>query len=150
MAIKNLPHPLQEPFQVDDKPFVPALADLLVFVKGLHLEHQAAAIDLDQLGGGAHLLADGRRRQVGHMHQRAYRHVALVQPLRNGPPGRVLHQRNHHRRTENLHAARADGCRRIFMHNRRLRLPRHACLERHVYVPFHRGVMKNSEFYYTT
>jgi hypothetical protein len=102
----------QEALELDDGAFVLTLANLLTLIIRLDAEYQTPPIYLNKFGGGAYLLTQGRGGEVTDVYMGTDGDVALVQRISDSAPGRVLHERDQHRRSEDLDASRADrgGC----------------------------------------
>src|SRR5436189_4958001 len=103
-----------------------AITDLLPFVVCLDVEEQAAIIYLYQLSGCSYLLSNGRCCQVSYIDASAYGDLALVERCYDDLPRDILHQADHHWRTEDRDAARSDRCSRLIIHNGSYRFTLHA------------------------
>src|SRR3989475_740752 len=88
---------------------VPALGDPVLRVPRLHGEEEAATVGLEQGGLGARRHADGRGREVAHLHHGAHGGGARRQVRLDHRAAHVLQHADQPRRGEHLDAAIAHG-----------------------------------------
>ena len=98
----------------DEKTLVRALTDRTGIVGRRDAEHEAAAVDLNELGLGRDVHTDGGRRVVRDVKLRADAALAVLQSVCNGVAGGIFHQGDHIRRCEHRQGAGADSGRGIF------------------------------------
>ena len=118
MALLKLGHKLRA---LHDKPLVDAFADERLAIITFHLEHQAAAVHLEEFGlatdGGAYRASF----QVLDVHGDADGGVAFADLVANAHQTGLLHQGNHGGGGKHLQSARAiDGGGVLMLHHKLL------------------------------